>query len=177
MLAMLEGEEAADETPESTANETTEPTEPALTEDELMALIKTEYPNDPTLQAIIQAKKEGLRRLPFKLLHGAEQMRLELGDCSLNNNLLYVNNKLYIPAGEARTRVIDQAYRSVCGGHSGKHGCYSKLTRWYFWPRKTTDVAQYVRNCLICKRSQSYRDGKHGLLHPLPILEPYWSSI
>jgi hypothetical protein len=181
MIAALEGgedAETANDNDDDAGNATPEETEtPVLTEDELMSLIKTAYPEDPTLQAIIKAKKDGLRRLPFKLLHGPEQMRLEMAHCSLNNGMLYVDNKLYIPSGEARTKVIDQAHRSLSGGHSGKHGCYSKLSRWYFWPRITTDVAQYVRNCLICKRSKSYRDGKHGLLHPLPIPERYWSSI
>ena len=41
----------------------------------------------------------------------------------------------------------------------------------------TTDIAQYVRNCLSYKRTKAYRDGKHRLLHPLPIPERYWQSI
>ncbi|KAI1667229.1 rve domain containing protein [Pyrenophora tritici-repentis] len=41
----------------------------------------------------------------------------------------------------------------------------------------TYDVAQYVRACLTCRRAKSHREGKQGLLHPLPIPDRYWSSI
>ncbi|KAI1506819.1 rve multi-domain protein [Pyrenophora tritici-repentis] len=148
-----------------------------LTIDALLDNIKAAYKDDKVLQAIVKAKKDGLRRLPFKLIHGEEHLRLELGDCEITDELLYVRNKVYVPAGAVRTQVIEQAHKSVCGGHSGKHELYSKLSRWYYWPRMTTDVAQYVRACLTCKRSKAYREGKHGLLHPLPIPSKYWSSI
>jgi hypothetical protein len=107
------------------------------------------------------------------------KLRIELGDCALYNGLLYVRGKVYVPdANDIRTQVLDQVHRSLCGGgHGGKHETYSKLMRWYYWPRMTTDVAQYVRVCLTCQRTKSHRESKQGLLHPLPIPERYWSSI
>ena len=101
-----------------------------------------------------------------------------MADCVLQDERLYIRGKLYIPdADNIRTKVISDSHKSFCGGHSGKHGTYERLSRWYYWPKMTTDIAQYVRNCLSCKRTKAYRDGKHGLLHPLPIPERYWQSI
>ncbi|KAA8618998.1 hypothetical protein PtrV1_08427 [Pyrenophora tritici-repentis] len=123
-------------------------------------------------------KADGQRRIPYHLIHGPNRIRLELGDCSIHDGVFYVKKKVYIPeSGTLRTRIIERVHRSYCGGHSGKHGSYDMLNRWYYWPKMINDVAQYVKNCLACRRSKSYRDGKHGLLHPLPIPERYWSSI
>ncbi|KAK1911210.1 hypothetical protein P3342_011812 [Pyrenophora teres f. teres] len=141
--------------------------------------ISAAYPQDALLQAIIKAKKDGLRRLPANIVGSDRKLRLELGDCALYNDLLYVRGKLYVPDfSDVRTKVLNQVHRSLCGGgHGGKHETYAKLTRWYFWPRMTYDVAQYVRACLTCRRVKSHREGKHGLLHPLPIPDRYWTSI
>ncbi|KAG9376698.1 Asp-protease-2 multi-domain protein [Pyrenophora tritici-repentis] len=97
-----------------------------LTIDALLDNIKAAYKDDKVLQAIVKAKKDGLRRLPFKLIHGEEHLRLELGDCEITDELLYVRNKVYVPAGAVRTQVIEQAHKSVCGGHSGKHDFQSR---------------------------------------------------
>jgi hypothetical protein len=105
-------------------------------------------------------------------------VRIELADCTIQDGLLYINHRIYVPnVNDVRTKILEQSHRTFCGGHTGKHESYSRLSRWYYWPRMTTDIAQYVRNCLVCKRTKSYRDGKHGLLHPLPIPHKYWSSI
>ncbi|KAG9379360.1 Asp-protease-2 multi-domain protein [Pyrenophora tritici-repentis] len=83
-----------------------------LTIDALLDNIKAAYKDDKVLQAIVKAKKDGLRRLPFKLIHGEEHLRLELGDCEITDELLYVRNKVYVPAGAVRTQVIEQAHKS-----------------------------------------------------------------
>ncbi|CAE7189385.1 Reverse transcriptase [Pyrenophora teres f. teres] len=105
--------------------------------------ISAAYPQDALLQAIIKAKKDGLRRLPANIVGSDRKLRLELGDCALYNDLLYVRGKLYVPDfSDVRTKVLNQVHRSLCGGgHGGKHETYAKLTRWYFWPRMTYDVA------------------------------------
>lgn len=41
----------------------------------------------------------------------------------------------------------------------------------------TDSVSRYVKSCHVCKRSKSYREGKQGLLKPLPIPEQYWTDI
>jgi hypothetical protein len=147
------------------------------TQDDLMDLIRTYGHQDPTLQAIMKAKKDGARRLPGSLVHG-KQLRLELGDCTLVDGALYVRGKVYVPDFEdLRVKVIDLTHRSLCGGHGGKHESYSKISRWYYWPNMTQDIAQYVRACTTCRRIKPYREGKQGLLHPLPIPDRYWTDI
>ena len=41
----------------------------------------------------------------------------------------------------------------------------------------STEVRQYVRNCLVCGRTKPWRDGLQGLLRPLPIPQRIWKEI
>ena len=41
----------------------------------------------------------------------------------------------------------------------------------------TQDVRRFVRNCNTCGKSKFWREQKHGLLKPLPILERIWSEL
>ena len=41
----------------------------------------------------------------------------------------------------------------------------------------TDTVQRYIRNCHACKRTKAYREGKAGLLKPLPITDRYWKDI
>jgi transposase InsO family protein len=141
----------------------------------VMDKVQRTYPDDAVLQKLIQAVQQGHRRIPKELLD--KKLRIELARCRIHEGLLYFNNRLYIPEGEVRTEIIQQVHESYCGGHSGKHGTYQKLSQWYFWPKMTDTIERFVCNCLTCKRTKAYREGKHGLLHPLPIPEKYWSSI
>ncbi|CAA9957706.1 Asp-protease-2 multi-domain protein [Pyrenophora teres f. maculata] len=70
--------------------------------------ISAAYPQDALLQAIIKAKKDGLRRLPANIVGSDRKLRLELGDCALYNDLLYVRGKLYVPDfNDVRTKPLD----------------------------------------------------------------------
>ncbi|KAI1513832.1 rve multi-domain protein [Pyrenophora tritici-repentis] len=165
------------EVDDTSAAPLTEP-DTSLDEANILQTVRQAYPDDDIVQVILKAKADGQRRIPYHLIHGPNRIRLELGDCSIHDGVFYVKKKVYIPeSGTLRTRIIERVHRSYCGGHSGKHGSYDMLNRWYYWPKMINDVAQYVKNCLACRRLKSYRDGKHGLLHPLPIPERYWSSI
>ena len=147
------------------------------TDNAVMRAIIDGYPQDPDLQHIIAAKRAGHRRIPWHLING-KGIRVELKDCEIYNDLLYIKNKLYVPNVESvRAKVIEDIHGSLPGGHAGKHGTYHKVHLWYYWPNMSHDVARYVKNCHVCKRSKAFRDGKHGTLHPLHIPERYWSSI
>ncbi|KAI1667230.1 gag-polyprotein aspartyl protease [Pyrenophora tritici-repentis] len=76
--------------------------------DDLTDAIRAAYPDDALLQAIIQAKANGLRRLPANLVDHGQRLRLELGDCALYWDLLYVRGKVYVPdTGQLRTQVLN----------------------------------------------------------------------
>jgi hypothetical protein len=72
---------------------------------------------------------------------------------------------------------VKQHHDTLVGVHGGKHSTFARLSRHYFWPYYTNTVARYVHNCYVCSQSKSYREGKQGLLKPLPIPDTYWTSI
>ena len=140
--------------------------------------IRTAYTEDEIVQRIIKAKLEGLRKIPYDITKN--HFKLELGDCKVIDDLLYVRDHLYVPPSKGNTlyaRIIKEVHTSLPGGHAGRSSTYDRLSRWYYWPRMTDMVARFVRSCDICKRSKSYREGKQGLLKPLPIPDRYWTDI
>ena len=96
----------------------------------------------------------------------------------MHGNLLYINERLYVPdVPELRTRIIKDFHDTLPNGHAGRASTYSRLSTHYYWPQMTASVTRYVKSCHICKRSKTYREGKQGLLKPLPIPELYWHDI
>ena len=164
-------EESAEESDEESVEESVAGVQ------ELMRRIKRAYPDDELIQGIIQAKTSGQRKIPLELAK-THYLKLELGDCHVHEGLLYVNSRLFVPdVPELRTDVIREIHDTPPGGHAGRSSTYERLSSHYFWPRMTDSVARYVKSCYVCKRAKAYRDGKQGLLKPLPIPDRYWHDI
>ena len=138
--------------------------------------IRHAYEKDHKLQAIMKAKRNGERKIPAKLIK--KGVRLELGNCEIKDNLLWVNKCLYMPHSQTlRTDIIKHIHESPQGGHAGRTITYQRLSAHYYWQNMTGSVARYVKACHPCKRSKAYRQAKQGLLKPLPIPERYFQEI
>lgn len=164
----------ADDSREESSVESTE--DSAAETSDLLRRIKDAYEHDNVIQDIIQAKMSGQRKPPLDIIKN--HVKLELGDCRVVNDLLYVSDRLYVPDNpELRTEIIRNIHDTPPGGHAGRSSTYDRLSRHYYWPRITDSVARYVKSCHVCKRSKTYREGKQGLLKPLPIPDRYWQDI
>ncbi len=147
-----------------------------VTNSDLMAQVREAYGGDEIIQRVMAAKAAGQPRIPQDLLK--EGIRIELGDCTIHDNMLYVGTRLYVPDNpELKTKIIRYVHESPPGGHAGRSSTYDRLSSHYYWPRMTDSVARYVKSCHECKRSKPYKQGKHGLLKPLPIPDRYWQDI
>ena len=141
-----------------------------------MAQLREAYENDTVVQRIMAAKATGQPRIPHDLIK--EGVRVELGDCEIHQQMLYVGSRLYVPnKPELKTDIIKQIHESLPGGHAGRSSTYDRVSSHYYWPRMTDTIARYVKSCHACKRSKAYREGKQGLLKPLPIPDGYWQDI
>lgn len=97
---------------------------------------------------------------------------MELKDCQVINNLLYVRNRLYVPSSKDNTLyiwIIKKVHTSLPDKNAGQSSTYNCLSCWYYWPKMTDIVTQFVQSCDIYKRSKSYRKSKQELLKLLPI--------
>lgn len=171
-------EESAEESSSTTSGHVEEPSEEStvsVTED-IISQVQKAYGEDNTIQRLLNAKISGQQRIPPDLVK--EGIKIELGDCEVHDNMLYIGPRLYVPDdSRLRTQIIKDIHESPPGGHAGRSSTYDRVSTHYYWPRMTDSVARYVKSCHACKRSKSYKEGKQGLLKPLPIPDRYWQDI
>ena len=166
-------------TTEELAERQSSPTTPEPSEIntlDFLPRIRAAYEKDKNIKAIMKAKRNGDRKIPAKLIK--KGIRLELGDCVIKDNLLWVKDRLCIPKSPTlRTDIIKHIHDSPQGGHAGRTITYQRLSTHYYWQNMTSSVSRYVKACQHCKRTKAYRHAKHGLLKPLPIPERYFQEI
>lgn len=95
-----------------------------------MDKIRKAYTEDEIVQRIIQAKLNGLRKVPYDITKN--HFKLELGDCQVLDNLLYVKTRLYVPPNKDNTlytSIIKEVHTSLPGGHAGRSSTYDRLSR------------------------------------------------
>ena len=65
-----------------------------IAQTDFVTRIKAVYSDDVIFQKIIQSKRENRRRILKNITKS--KMRLELDDCNIVNEMLYIKNKLYV---------------------------------------------------------------------------------
>ncbi|GJF00822.1 polyprotein [Phanerochaete sordida] len=108
------------------------------------------------------------------------------GPCRLQNGtleweehegLLYYKGKLYVPNSPSlRNDVIQSCYDSPTAGHPGKHATLELVSRYYWWPRVSSDVERYVLRCDQCQR---YKPAPHpkATLQPQEVPPGPWEHV
>ena len=129
---------------------------------------------DEEYQAVKRTLQEEKRAFPREL-----GLKLSVSECTLNpQGRVTYRSRSWVPSGQdLRTRLIQEIHDSVITGHPGREGTYAAVARQFFWPKMSTDVRQFVRNCDGCAANKSWRDRRHGFLKPLPIPERIWKEV
>jgi transposase InsO family protein len=129
---------------------------------------------DPTWPDIINAITTKAPRFPPAL-----NLKISMSEVTTDaSGHPQFRGRRWVPAYEPlRTKLIEAAHVPLLNGHPGKHTTYDTLARDFFWPGMNADVKRYIRNCDTCRRIKPWRDGKHGLLKPLPIPLRPWTNI
>ena len=129
--------------------------------------------------------QEALKNDPFpvKILNllrsGARHSKdISLAECTEIDGRLHYREKMFVPDSHAlKMRLCESVHDSPVAGHPGRAKTFDLLQRHYYWPRFYQFVAKYVQHCQVCARSKSSRQGKMGVLRPLPIPERRWQDI
>ena len=95
----------------------------------------------------------------------------------VEGDLLYFEERLYIPKGPTRLRVLQSRHDFPAAGHFGYNKTLELISRDFWWPQMWKDVKEFVLSCDICSRSKNPRHRPYGLLQPLPIPHRPWSSV
>ena len=129
---------------------------------------------DLSFRDIYQAVQAGDRTFPSSL-----QLRVSLSECSLDErSALLFRNRLWVPSYEPLcTALIQRTHDSYITGHPGRDSTLAILSRSFFWPRMSTDVRRFCRNCDVCGRAHVWRTQKAGFLLPLPIPHRFYSEL
>ena len=147
--------------------------EATVTPNQLEELWAVAVENDGTYQEAKRAVEQKERRFPLSL-----GLKCSIAECTINNGALMYRGRKWVPRDEPmRTQIIRETHESLLIGHPGREVTYKILARDYFWPGMADDVRRYVRNCDVCGRSKPWREGKQGLLKPLPIPTQVWKEI
>jgi hypothetical protein len=102
---------------------------------------------------------------------------LEGLEYSNEDGLWYLDNRVVVPAGEARNRGLEEAHDSPYSGHFGKHKVLHQINQNFWWPGWRKDVECYVFGYLVCQRNKAQTVKKAGLLQPLSVPSFKWESV
>jgi hypothetical protein len=145
-------------------------TEPVrlLWDEEVSALFRKGYLEDPIPRSVLKALEEDAPRHPL----------LTLAECENRNGYLYYGNRLYVPdLPELKAKLLESCHASPVAGHPGSSRTYEILDREYYWPQMLRFVQRWVANCHQCRRAKPSREARQGLLRPLPVPERTWKDI
>jgi len=85
--------------------------------------------------------------------------------------------RIYVPKGELRSKVIQLHHDTLVGGHGRRWKTMELVTRNYWWPGVTKEVGKYVDRCNACQRYKNQSKVPVGKLIPNTIPEKPWNHI
>jgi len=87
-----------------------------------------------------------------------------------SNSFLLFNNKIYIPLN-CCSFILKICHGSQAARHFGIKKTSSLISRDFWWPSLSYDVADYIHSCETCSRSKPSRHKPYGFHKPLAIAD------
>lgn len=79
--------------------------------------------------------------------------------------------KLVVPKS-LRTAVFLENHDAPESGHLGYFKTKKRISSLYYWPKMSSDIARYVRNCEVCKAQKPEQKAPVGEMHARKINRP-----
>ena len=89
----------------------------------------------------------------------------------LKDGLLYKSNRLCIPKGEFRSKLLYDYHATPCTGHLGVSKTLNRIQPLYYWSTMRKTITDYVRSCQIFQQTKSRNHRPFGFLRPINPLE------
>ena len=113
-----------------------------------------------------------------KQLTGKHSRSVPLGECIVENSLLYIYGLLYVPDNETMYReILHDHHDHPAAGHPRRATTYELVSRNYWWPGMRKTIARYLAKCDTCARIKPIRHAPYGLLKPMQVPVTHWSSV
>jgi len=121
---------------------------------ELVTKIQEIYSSNSTLKHLYQQVLRCPEEYPgFKVVKG----------------ILLYHDKIFIPDQSPLKQVLlDEFHATPMAGHAGIHRTYGRLSNNFYWKGMKKDVAEFVKGCVVCSRSNllhSCRMGYYSQFH------------
>ena len=114
------------------------------------------YKNDPDFKHLIENPIE-----PFRVKDG----------------LLYLSNKLCIPAGKIRTKLLHDYHSIPSAGHLGEFKTRNRIQNLYHWKNLRQTVRDFVSTCKVCQQVKSPNHKPFGFLQPIDPPTTKWQVV
>ena len=76
-----------------------------------------------------------------------------------------------------REKVIQKSHNPPYVGHRGAQATIQAMEIYFYWPRMSHDIQEYISQCMVCQKIKYDRTKPYGLLQPLPIPNVPWEII
>ena len=93
------------------------------------------------------------------------------------DGLLYYGERLCVPEGEVRTKLLHDHHSTPCTGHLGESKTLNRLLPKYYWKNMRETVKQYIKSCHSCQQIKSRNHKPFGLLQPIEPPKSKWDVI
>ena len=94
--------------------------------------------------------------------------RSSLSDWHFCDSLLYLKNRLYIPA-TARHDLVSSIHSSPAASHSGFFRTYTLLFQDYWWPGMSSFIHHFIAGCTLCQQMKVNTHPTVPALSPLSL--------
>ena len=139
-------------------------------------IIEAAYSTSPLAADMLAALRDPRVRNWPKAIR--KELRIAKTDCTVTGNRIFYRDRLFVPPNdELRTQIIYRTHSTGPAGHPGRVKTVDLISRTYWWPRMTRDVATFVQACDLCFRTKASRSAPQGFLQPLPVPFRAWSDI
>ena len=118
--------------------------------------LKKEYTKDPEFQEIIENTMK-----PFHI----------------KDDILYKGNKLCIPKGEIRLKLLHDYHSSPTAGHLGESKTLNRILPLYYWKDMRNTIRDYVKSCRICQQTKPRNHKPFGLIQPIEPPKSKWQVV
>ena len=113
-----------------------------------------------------------------KQLTGKHSRSAPLGECMVENGLLYIYGLLYIPNDENQyQKILHTHHDHPAAGLSGRAATYEFISTNYWWPGMRKTIATYLANSDTCAWIKPIRHAPYRLLKPIQVPVTRWSSV
>lgn len=91
-------------------------------------------------------------------------------DVHLINNLIYVDEKLYVPVNK-RELILEESHDSNIACHGGVDATLNRMKS-FFWPKMIDDTKEFVTSCTTCQKRKAETRIPTGDMYHHEVHEP-----